>query len=287
MSLLREIQAEATDPKTSLSSVLLKCQLLAARLGYEPLSEWVHRETVGYSNDDQLPPYRILAPVDVTGTLSGPFGARVENMPIPFTIIDQQDWVELFHVEFRGGIGGYEHLAVADGQIGERWPAHMIQKYSQKPITQDGMHLVDARKLVSKGAVVSMLTTVRSRIITLATDLERANPGAGEAVPGTNPVPRSALESITAVVSGNATIMTSARDMSVGSESVIGPAAGDAITGSGRVEGDSISRTAGTVNVGDRSAKLWFVRHPWISGLIVATVAGIPAIYVAIAGSPL
>ena len=114
MSLLREIQNAAIDAKAPVSSVLLKCQLLASRLSYEPLSTWVDKELNGYAPDDELPDYRNLGTTQVLGQTSGPFGSGATNIPIPFTIVEQKHWDELFKVELRGGVAGYEHLAESD-----------------------------------------------------------------------------------------------------------------------------------------------------------------------------
>jgi hypothetical protein len=59
MSLLDEIQTAAAADAISLSSVLRKCQILAARLGYKPLKDWVEMESNGYQAGMELPHYRI------------------------------------------------------------------------------------------------------------------------------------------------------------------------------------------------------------------------------------
>ena len=95
-------------------------------------------------------------------SLSGPFGSGVKNMPIPATIVDKKHWHDLFDVELRAGISGYEDLARSDeGSFTEKWPAHYTQFYSQEPITENGMHLIDAWKIIPKGAIVNLLSTVR------------------------------------------------------------------------------------------------------------------------------
>ena len=156
----------------------------------------------------------------------------------------------------------------------------MIQYYGQEPITANGQHLVDARKVISKGAIVAMLSTIRSRILQLATDLERENPGAGDAVPGTDPgVSPQSLQRLTTTVYGNASFVTSGGDISADRGGVIGAPDGDIVTGGHKTGGDTVTRS---VHVeGERT---WFAHHPWISGLLVAVVAGVPAIYITVWG---
>jgi hypothetical protein len=45
--------------------------------------------TNGHRASD-LPPYQVLRPVPVRGTFAGPFGRRVENMPIPQLSVDER-----------------------------------------------------------------------------------------------------------------------------------------------------------------------------------------------------
>jgi AbiTii len=283
VSLLSEIQEAAVDSRASVSSVLLKCQLLAARLDYAPLREWVDKELNGYGADD-LPDYRQLRGVDVLGTLAGPFGSSVNNMPIPATIVDEDQWHELFDVEFRGGISGFEHLAESsEGAFQEKWPAHWTQYYGQKPITSNGMHLIDAWKVIPKGAVVGMLSTVRSRVLALASDLERVNPKAGDSV-GIQPVSTQSLQRITAnIYGGHSHFVAPAGDLAAGTGSVVASSSGaDITTGGEHLEDDSVS-TRLSAEERDRT---WFARHPWISGISLGIITGaIPAMYLAIWGA--
>jgi hypothetical protein len=283
MSLLREIQHAAIDTKTPVSAVLLMCQLLTSRLSYEPLSTWVDKELNGYAGDDDLPDYRNLGNVPVLGQTSGPWGSGATNLPIPFTIVEQKHWDELFKVELKGGIAGYEHLAASDqDSFAEQWPAHLIQYYGQEPITTNGQHLVDAKKVIAKGAIVAMLSTIRSRVLKLATDLERENPGAGDAVPGTDPgVSSQSLQRLTTTVYGNASFVTSGGGISADRGSVIGAPDGDVITGGQKTVGDTVTTQESVHVEGERT---WFARHPWIAGLLVAVVAGVPAIYITVLG---
>lgn len=284
MSLLREIQHAATDPNTSVSALLLKCQLLTARVDHPPLREWVDRELNGYRKTEELPDYRKIGHVTVLGTLTGPFGSSVQNMPIPATIVDKRHWEDLFLVQMSAGIAGYEDLAAStEGSLQEKWPAHYIQHYAQKPITQNGMHLVDAWKVIPKGAIVSMLSTVRSRVLTLATELERLNPDAGDAVTGTVPLPTQSLQQLTANIYGG-NLIAPAGAMVNQSGSVVGASSGgDLTTTSTHVEGNA--EHVATTSESHASERNWFARHPWISGTSVGVLTGlIPAVYLALLG---
>ena len=52
-----------------LGQVLLRLRLLAARIGSQPLAEWVRHESEGYPHDAELPDYRFI-PVSYTANFS-------------------------------------------------------------------------------------------------------------------------------------------------------------------------------------------------------------------------
>lgn len=86
MSLLHEIQAAVLQEGSDLGPILLRLRLLAARIGSQPLAEWVHHESEGYPRDAELPDYRFI-PVSYTANFSGPFGSGIQNAPIsPYLI---------------------------------------------------------------------------------------------------------------------------------------------------------------------------------------------------------
>lgn len=153
----------------------------------------------------------------------------------------------------------------------------MIQYYGQKPITANGQHLVSARKVIPKGAIVGMLSTVRSRILRLATDLEALDPQAGDAVAGMQPVEPQALNRVvTNVFGGAVNVIAPAGDLTASGEASVGMAAGEVAAGS-RSVASSVRRESAERN--------WFARHPWISGISVGVVsAALVAIYLAVWG---
>lgn len=88
MALLDDIQAAVLEEGADLGPILLKVRLLAARLGSQPLADWVKHESEGYPPDSPLPDYRII-PVSYTGSFSGPFGSGIRNAPIPPYLIEK------------------------------------------------------------------------------------------------------------------------------------------------------------------------------------------------------
>jgi hypothetical protein len=59
-SLVDELQFDALNGAVSVSSLLRKVLLVAAKLEVTDIPEWVNKELSGYGDDDSLPPYRTL-----------------------------------------------------------------------------------------------------------------------------------------------------------------------------------------------------------------------------------
>jgi hypothetical protein len=59
MSLLHEIQAAVLQEGADLGPILLRLRLLAARIGSQPLAEWVRHESEGYPRDAELPDFAL------------------------------------------------------------------------------------------------------------------------------------------------------------------------------------------------------------------------------------
>lgn len=117
MNLLSEIQTAVLQEKTDLGQIFLKVRLLAARISSQPLADWVKNESEGYSKDSPVPDYRII-PATYTATFSGPFGAGINNAPIPTHLIEKLASKKWKNVEIRQSIAAIDDLLVASGKGG-------------------------------------------------------------------------------------------------------------------------------------------------------------------------
>ncbi|WP_373501536.1 hypothetical protein [Desulfococcus sp.] len=109
MSLLHDIQTAVLQDDADLGPILLKLRLLAARLGSQPLAEWVKHESEGYPAGADLPEYRVLA-VSYIANFSGPFGSGIQNAPISPYLIEKfagKSWVRY---EMRQSIAAVDDL---------------------------------------------------------------------------------------------------------------------------------------------------------------------------------
>ena len=67
MGFLENIQADIVDHNISVASTLLKLRLLANKLGSDEFTEWIKNEAEGYSQDADIPSYRVV-PISFSGT---------------------------------------------------------------------------------------------------------------------------------------------------------------------------------------------------------------------------
>jgi len=114
MTLLEDIQNSAVDSKSDLAALLRKCKLLAARLGSQPLEDWLLWESNGYPDDVEVPPYRIWS-LEIKGHFAGAMGAGLRDAPIPLACVPEKARAHYERYECQQSIASIEAiLASAD-----------------------------------------------------------------------------------------------------------------------------------------------------------------------------
>ena len=180
MGLLHEIQTSVVQEGTPLGSVLLKLRLLAARLGSEPLEEWIKHESEGYPRDSEIPSYRVVG-VSYSGTFSGPFGSGINNAQIPSNLIEKFAGKKWTKHEIRNGIAAVDELirSSADGDGTVRIDASNLILLLQGKVYAD-YACNGVRGTISRAALTELQYAVRSRILELTLELEKSIPAATE-----------------------------------------------------------------------------------------------------------
>ncbi len=180
MGLLHEIQASVVQEGTPLGSVLLKLRLLAARLGSEPLEEWIKHESEGYPRNSEIPSYRIVG-VSYSGTFYGPFGSGINNAQIPGYLIEKFAGKKWTKHEIRDGIAAVDELirssADGDGSLGID-ASNLILLLQGKVYADYSCNGVQGT--ISRAALTELQYAVRSRILELTLELEKSIPAAAE-----------------------------------------------------------------------------------------------------------
>lgn len=187
MTVLEEI-IDGASGDASVSSLLRKLKVVAARAGTVQLEEWVEHELNGYPKDVALPAYRGAFETPVAANLAGPFGSRLSGAQIGPRAIPAEHRTEwMFKMEFRQPIIELEDFAKTDRpSLQVPWPPDLVSYVNH--LTDNGdthlnpdyvMH--SAWKLISPQQVLAAVDAVRTRVLDLALSIERIAPDAGQA----------------------------------------------------------------------------------------------------------
>src|SRR2546422_4834227 len=214
MSLLHEIQASVLQDGSDLGPILLKLRLLAARLGSQPLADWVKHESEGYPNESAVPDYRII-PVSYTATFSGPFGSGIRNAPIAPFLIEKFAGPRWSKYEIRQSIAAVDELLAASSKGGgtlELDAADLILCLQGKVYSDYACNAVTGS--ISRASLAELRHSVRSRVLELTIELEKSIPEAASIALGK--VDTSSLKSSAAatqisqqIIYGNVTSISS------------------------------------------------------------------------------
>lgn len=216
MGLLHDIQTAILQDEADLGPILLKLRLLAARLGSQPLAEWVKHESEGYPNDADLPDYRVIA-VSYTASFSGPFGSGIKSAPIPPYLIEKfaaKSWVrykmrqsisavdELLDSSSKGGSLGIDAADLILVLQGNVYP-----DYTCNEVTGT----------LSRTSLAEIRHSVRSRVLELTIELEKLMPEAsivalGRSDPVSNKNSAVATQITQQIIYGNVTSISATGD---------------------------------------------------------------------------
>jgi hypothetical protein len=106
-----------------------------------------------------------------------------------------RDWGEVCHLS--QPIAAIASLAAGvqdGGQLQVQWPQEIAINSGAKGY--QGFECLGAWQVISPHALVGIVDTVRNRILEFSLKIEAENPAAGEALPGTQPVPKEKLQMI-------------------------------------------------------------------------------------------
>lgn len=182
---LREIQKDAVDGSSDLSTLLRKCVVLSARLDHKPLGNWARWELDGYSESRDVPNYRKFKGVHSFGTFFGAFGSGIKNAPLSLLGLPERFRDGFANPGIRESIQAICSVISSnrnEGTLQWPWPAEACQIFDHKGYRED-LRLVQAWMLVPVSAFVAILDTVRNRVLEFALELEKVDLGADEAMP--------------------------------------------------------------------------------------------------------
>ena len=189
MSLLREIQSEIASRDANVTDLLLKCKILAARLKSQELAAWVNAELNGYPKPTPIPDYRKFSCMHYASFADAAFSYPKEALPR--WIFPEEAQEQLAHVEFRQGIA---EAAAFSSEDGAQIPRPEWQPWVQK--SNKSANVLRVWTEIGGGNFVQLVSAVKSRILDFVLDIEAANPDAGEAPVGSEPIPGRVVHQI-------------------------------------------------------------------------------------------
>lgn len=177
MSILLEIQRDAIDENSSISSLLRKCLFLASKTGSEQFKKWVFAELNGYISDDDIPEYRVIS-CQSKGDFSRP-GGILQNLVIDIEQLSDDSY-DLFYDLYGESVvaisvASIESLvsnAKNDGAmvIQRPWDPAMTRLVSS--MFYQNMNCIRAWSESPVPLFVGILDTVKTMVLSFALDLE-------------------------------------------------------------------------------------------------------------------
>jgi hypothetical protein len=213
MTILEEIQNAAVDSKSDLGELLRKCKVLAARLGSQPLEDWLIWESNGYPEDIKVPDYRIW-PIRVSGNFSGFGGVIMRNAPIPIASLKfiPEEIRELYeNYPCRDSVAVVEAtLRKVSGNVTVGTGDLQVAIGSKLYV---GYNCIETWGEYGQAQLVELLNAVRNRILDFTLAVWKEAPAAGEigSVAGTKPAPARVNQIFnTTIYGGSANIVGAA-----------------------------------------------------------------------------
>jgi hypothetical protein len=165
--LLLEIQKEAIEGSSALSTVLRKCVLFASRLGNKPLKTWAQWELNGYPESSEVPEYRVVKGLQFYGDFVDPAGSVViKNAPVSVLGLPEpfRDQFSNYRVWI-----GVEEIAEETRSQTERWsrvawPAEAYGVFKNEDYSDD-LRLVHAWTFLPVSHFVGLLDSIRNRVL--------------------------------------------------------------------------------------------------------------------------
>jgi len=171
--LIQEIQIEAVDGKSDLSTVLRKCLVLGSQLGHQQLKDWAKWELDGYPESSELPDYRVLHGLESFGIFLGAAGSGLRNVPVSVLKLPEQVRENYTNPPVRQGVRAIAEMLKAgnQGSIEWAWPAIACEVFDHEGYRSD-FRLMQAWINVPVAALVGILDTIRNRLLSFVLEIE-------------------------------------------------------------------------------------------------------------------
>ncbi len=172
--LIRQIESDAIDGSSDLSTVLRKCMRLAEQTGDQTLENWAKWEFNGYWKRG-VPRYRVLHNVPSWGDLEG--GPRPHGQ-LSFWHLPKQIRDEFQTLHVREGVGEISEKVAhgkESGIVRWPWPNEDYEIFNPEAY-HPGCRLHNAWKVAQTSSVIAVPETIRHRVLEFVPRLKKAHP---------------------------------------------------------------------------------------------------------------
>lgn len=188
MSLLQEIITASTTESISVTELLRKVHVLAARGKANDLAEWVKLEQSGYPMENILPSYRGPIQTNALAKWSGPNGMFL-TLPLGREGFPER-FEKLFSLEFREPTAKLERMTdEPDSENrGFHWTPQQVAAANELA-TNEKIPSLQYHQIyriwipVANSDILAVTNAIRDKVVELALELEQTDPDLGS-VPG-------------------------------------------------------------------------------------------------------
>lgn len=160
--LIDDIIGALSDNSADLADTLLKTKVLLHQIGKKELAEWVNHELGGYPIGTDLPPYRVMR-TEIRANVSNA-AWRHSNTSLPLSHMESQDRERLERVDYRESLASVATLLTGEAHtLSASVPMELYGMLGQQ--LTGGYRVEKAWKMISRGAVANIQTSVRSRLL--------------------------------------------------------------------------------------------------------------------------
>jgi hypothetical protein len=181
MDLLQDIQEAAVDQTVPLAVLLRRCAVLASRLRFEPLKNWVQNELNGYPAGADVPGYR-QSRAFVFADFQDSLGRVVRNVPVPHPAVHEKHWETVFHVRFADSIGALEDMLCAHNDPALLLPPEFAV-VALKPDAMPNHVCISAYQSIGRSCLITLVDSVRTRVLMFTLEIAERYPSLGDDEP--------------------------------------------------------------------------------------------------------
>ena len=159
LKIILESAITSLSNNCSIETIMLQAQTIAHILKDETFKSWVNCEQNGYNVNDKLPSYRIIS-CQVKVDVQQPYVGVVKDYSYPPGMLDKYD-DRLFHMYLYNSIAEIERHSVSEGMLTHEVIASMYSKMND----HINGKILNARQIVSPANLTSILTIVKSKLL--------------------------------------------------------------------------------------------------------------------------